>query len=1245
VLSSMIATRAPGAVPTEEGLQRLSETLERVRARASRLEEKLQQQQQRLSDTVERQRDEVEFLRARTTRREFDLQELNRQLSDQARSIEKQHAAKVEKLEEKLQKARTQVRRLDTNLKETRRAAQRTTRDLQQLRNRRSVRAALKLAAASRPVFRIVRRQRRRLATPAAQKDVASLPTHAETQARDGHDPRSFMPWLPEATNRLESRSITIIVPVHDAPKALKRCLDSIERNTSADAQLLIVDDASTLDETRRVLHEFSQRREVAVLRNSENVGFTRTVNRGISACDTDVILLNSDTEVPPRWLERLQLAAYSGERVGSATAISDDAGAFSVPVPGERNEIPPHLTTDSAGRAVAHHSQWTLPQAPTANGFCAYIRRDMLDDVGLFDEEAFPRGYGEENDLSMRARARGWHHVIADSVFVRHTKGTSFGQERESLIAAGRAIIDARYPDYTTDVRAFMQGTPIEAVRERVSNLWDKSTAETGRPRVLYIVHAGRGGTPNTTFDLAAALEQQWQSYVLTSDTRTLRLWEMVGGNIELRRDYHLDRPIRFLDDGRQDIREIVLSLLLEFAIELVHCRHLVKNTFDVLTVARSVGIPTIVSFHDYYLACPTVHLLDERDEFCGGVCTTGDGPCRIPMPWVSVDALPLKHAGVHHWRETVRPHLLEADALVTTSRSARDVYLASYPELVEKDVTIIEHGRELRWEPIGAEPPEPGGTVRLLVPGNLDAHKGVGYLRQMLSADTGGRLEVHLAGRLDGDTAPLGTSHGVYERDGYHDLVAAIRPHVIGIFSIWAETYCHTLSESWMTGVPVVATDIGAAAERIRKHGGGILVPVTDPRAALLALFDLVDDRDNYLRCCGPRPGAVRTAAEMAADYDGLYLRVLRDRRTFRAKDHLAGKSLDVGLVAVGAGKKAPGSVHVRTQLPLAHPIVRAHASTRRTSVERLLAGDDPDIVVVQRTAVPPGQLEKLEQWLDDRNRPLIFEIDDLLFDPLRLPDAPEDWEQHVATVRKLMSRADAVTVSTPALAEAAAEVADTVVVIPNAIDERLWFAPVPHGPTPSFVADDPPGTLRLLYVGTRTHAADLDLLRPVMAELPERLGRPVRLSVVGGEPRRTDRHWYRSIPVEYSDYPTFVPWIRRVASVHDIALAPLLDSPFNRAKSNLKWLEYTAMGLPGIFADLPPYSSVEHGRTGLLAPPKDVKAWVNGIASLEAPEQRDRMVAAARQVVLQSHTLERTAAVWVEVLSGAAAYHGGY
>src|SRR3546814_18222640 len=91
----------------------------------------------------------------------------------------------------------------------------------------------------------------------------------------------------------------------------------------------------------------------VTVVDNPSNLGYTRTVNKG---CDlagrNDVILLNSDTVVGPHWLRNLRVAAHRDERIGTVPAVSDNAGPFSVPGPGQ-NPVPHGLTVDILARAA----------------------------------------------------------------------------------------------------------------------------------------------------------------------------------------------------------------------------------------------------------------------------------------------------------------------------------------------------------------------------------------------------------------------------------------------------------------------------------------------------------------------------------------------------------------------------------------------------------------------------------------------------------------------------------------------------------------------------------------------------------------------------------------------------------------------------------------------------------------------------------------------------------------------------
>ena len=155
------------------------------------------------------------------------------------------------------------------------------------------------------------------------------------------------------------------------------------------------------------LLARYASREGIAVLRNESNRGFTATANRGITeAGRADVVLLNADTEVGPNWLTGLSRAAVSGAEVATVTAVSDNAGAFSVPELERENAWPSCWTFEQAARALWHGASTAYPELPTGNGFCMYIRRAVIDEVGALDEAAL-RAATARRTISASARRR----------------------------------------------------------------------------------------------------------------------------------------------------------------------------------------------------------------------------------------------------------------------------------------------------------------------------------------------------------------------------------------------------------------------------------------------------------------------------------------------------------------------------------------------------------------------------------------------------------------------------------------------------------------------------------------------------------------------------------------------------------------------------------------------------------------------------------------------------------------------
>ena len=338
---------------------------------------------------------------------------------------------------------------------------------------------------------------------------------------------------LPAPAEWAKARAVAIVVPIYDSPQWVQRCIAAVLRWTQGPARLILINDASSDPDIAPLLAQYSGRQGITVRQNLRNLGYTHTTNLGIELADgADVVLLNSDTEVGPRWLDRLRLTAYADAAIGTVTAVSDNAGAFSVPELEQYCPIPPRWSLPQAQRALLQRAGGCLPELPTGNGFCLFVKRAMLDRVGALDAEAFACGYGEENDLCQRAERAGFHHVIAGDVLVRHARSASFGEARRATLGAqGMAVLRARYPDYEAKVGATLYSFARRALDYRVRRIYADPDAPPPRPRVLL---ACAEANLHVAELLAATLQAQYECFVLHADGACLRLYRY-GGSLAL--------------------------------------------------------------------------------------------------------------------------------------------------------------------------------------------------------------------------------------------------------------------------------------------------------------------------------------------------------------------------------------------------------------------------------------------------------------------------------------------------------------------------------------------------------------------------------------------------------------------------------------------------------------------------------------------------------------------------------------
>ncbi len=260
-----------------------------------------------------------------------------------------------------------------------------------------------------------------------------------------------------------------IVVPVFNAFEHLRICVDSIARTVRGDIPVLLIDDASTDGRVRPFLKSWVDENKTSrrLLVNDENKGFVATANRGLSEARTDVILLNSDTQVTAGWLDRLAACLASDGSIATATPWSNNGEIVSIPAFCKNN--PPPADADAVARAIGACGQPTYPELPTAVGFCMAISLRAIEQIGVFDEATFGRGYGEENDFCQRAEQAGFRNVLCDDAYVVHHGGASFGPLGLQPDAQSMQRLLAKHPGYQRRVSEFIQSDPLAGRRQEI--------------------------------------------------------------------------------------------------------------------------------------------------------------------------------------------------------------------------------------------------------------------------------------------------------------------------------------------------------------------------------------------------------------------------------------------------------------------------------------------------------------------------------------------------------------------------------------------------------------------------------------------------------------------------------------------------------------------------------------------------------------------------------------------------------
>lgn len=634
-------------------------------------------------------------------------------------------------------------------------------------------------------------------------------------------------------------RSVVIIVPVYRDIAVTKRCLDSvIAAGLPKDCRLLVVEDKSPDSGMGAVLDSYRSHANVTVLHNDENLGFVKTVNLGMKwANQDDVILLNSDTEVAGDWVERMGRHVHANQKIASVTATSNHATICSFPLMDERPAWPLKQTTAQMQSHFGAQNNLRSVEIPTAVGFCMYIARSALTDVGLFDEEAFGKGYGEECDFCMRATRRGWTHLQALDVGVFHQGEVSFAKTSNPSKERSEKIVRERYPEYAHLVAEFAGRDPARA--QRIGVLLDiLGSLET--PTELLVTHIHGGGVERFVQDQLQDSKDQKNILVLRQGSRQGRY-----------RLYSADPSLCIdLEFSPKYAPELLRSVCQLARVRKMQFHHLMDMDGHMLKLLKALDIPFDFYMHDYWTICPQINLTTQSGQYCGEPAAIVCNRCIAERNLRPLAPLPndLPHQ-IDPWRELYAWIFERASAVVCPSRDV-ELRAKRYHPGGKTVVRYHEDQAVFKRVPVRTPIVSADKPLRIAVLGAMAPHKGSAVVRALADYVQSKRIpiEIFVFGTFDhqSENARGIQVLGSYDENELEELLEKKGIHLVWFPPGAPETYSYTLSHAMSFGYPIVAPRFGAFTERLEERS---LTWTYDIRAEVSEICGLMIQARNHL------------------------------------------------------------------------------------------------------------------------------------------------------------------------------------------------------------------------------------------------------------------------------------------------------------------------------------------------------------------------------------------------------------
>lgn len=968
---------------------------------------------------------------------------------------------------------------------------------------------------------------------------------------------------------KLYQETVDIVIPIYNGYQYLEKLLETVPL-TKMNYRLILVDDCSPDERIWPFLEEFARNKsEVILLKNEENLGFVKSVNRALELTRGHVALVNSDVELPENWLERLMMPIILKEKVASSTPYSNCGVITSFPDIGENNELFEGLSL----REIDSEFQKILPRyvaMPTGVGFCMGMNRETIREIGVFDAKNFGMGYGEENDWCQRAIQAGYRNVQVENLFVYHKHGGSFqSEDKKRFIENNSKVLAKKHPAYESQVAKFFTIDPNKDIRKFVT--WNLIHRFKNPETIIAFNHSLGGGAGSYLVEKRRKGLEKNIAFCEISFNPEFCIYEMTF--------YYDDYKIKGYVRTRKELFGILgpLKVVKIWINELVTYPHIYKMLEGIAEFAEKKQIGIRMLLHDFFAVCPSVTLMQFDEYYC-------DIPeceeCQKCFAQLNSDKDMREYISIEHWRKEWKQFLQACEEIVVFSNNSRSILEKAYGKI--DNIKVVPH--QIPYIPVLEKKYKTTHTINIGLLGILTKHKGEKVVRELVREIEKKKLNIRLIligscpQKID---SPVFKETGRYSRGALPRLVLQNDIDVFLISSVCPETFSYTTDEIIHMGMPVMCFDVGAPVERVSAYERGIVLPDISIQTILKTI-------------------ETNTVIQEYANKPNRNKRVLFvvEEVTFSSRyrvSHLREQLLCQGIASDIVLLSNAGKISM-------HPY--------------------ENIVIYRSSAYK--QTEEVVKKAHKLGKKVYYDTDDYIYDYEAIHNLGflsgkgyENFQEYSKNIQKSMELCDAYIVSTENLRNVIEKDFPEKSVIVNRNVASMEMLTISKG------VEKQRNKNKIVlgyFSGSKTHDADFHKIKDIILDLMDK-NEKVHL-LIGGQielPPEFNMVYER---IERFD---FIDWRKLPALIAkaDINLMPLEDTFFHACKSENKWMEAALVQVPTIASwNSELELAIADGVDGELCRNED--EWRGKLQRLVDDETfRQQLAKAAHEKVLERYT----------------------